>query len=145
MQDFEHLIEAAKAGNLTAAKTVLENHPELANAKDDTGATALHYAAFGGQRELVELLVKLGADINVRDDRFGATPTGWAIEYLRELGGFLSIELKDAAYAIERGEVDWVRRFVERFPALRQATFDGKPLKALADESGNPEIVKLFQ
>jgi hypothetical protein len=31
------------------------------------------------------------ADINARDDRFDATPAGWAIEYLRGLGGLLAI------------------------------------------------------
>lgn len=146
MQGFERLIQAAKTGDLEVAKAVLEDHPEFANRKDETGATPLHYGAFFGRRDLVQLLVKHGAHINARDDRFGATPAGWAIEYLRELGGFLSIELQDVAFAIERGEVDWVRRFLERFPVLQKANnLDGKPLRLLADESGNPEIMKLFQ
>lgn len=146
MQEFERLIQAAKTGDLDVIKAGLENHPEIAHAKDAAGATALHYAAFGGHRDVVQLLVKQGADINACDDRFGATPTGWAIEYLRELGGFLSIELQDLAFAIARGDVDWVRRFLERFPALQRANnSDGKPFRLLADESGNPEIMKLFQ
>lgn len=146
MSQFEHLIQAAKKGNLGVAKTVLENHPEFARMKDETGATALHYAAFSGHRELVQLLVKHGADINARDHRFGATPAGWAIEYLRELGGFLSIELQDLAFAIERRDVDWVRRFLERFPALaRMNAPDGKPFSLLAKESGCSEIDKLFE
>lgn len=32
-----------------------------------------------------------------RDDRFGATPAGWATEYLRGAGGLLSIEIDDAS------------------------------------------------
>ena len=146
MQEFERFIQAAKNGDLDAAKTVVENHPDFINAKDETGATALHYAAFGGHRDIVQLLVKLGGDINARDDRFDATPAGWAIEYLRELGGFLSIELQDVAFAIERGDVEWVRRFIERCPRLKRASHsDGKTFKLLAAQSGNPEMVKLFQ
>lgn len=43
----------------------------------------------------VQELVRQGAEINATDVEFGATPTGWAIEYLRELGGVLAIELND--------------------------------------------------
>ena len=69
----------------------------------------------------------------------------WAIEYLREMGGFLAIELDDFAHAIRTGEVGWVKRFIGRFPALRGAhDTQGKPFKALAHESGNQEIAKLF-
>jgi hypothetical protein len=65
-------------------------------------------------------LLDNGAEINKADGQFGATPTGWAIEYLRERGGFLAIELDDLAYAIEHGDAKWVARFLKRFPTLRQ-------------------------
>jgi hypothetical protein len=93
----------------------------------------------------VQELVSRGADINAADGEFGATPAGWAIEYLREMGGFLGIELNDFAHAIRRGEADWVARFLRRFPALREARdTQGKPFKQLAQESGNQEIANLF-
>src|SRR3974390_2511916 len=145
MNEFAQLIEAAKQGAAEDVRTLLHSHPDLINRKDELGATALHYAAFGGHRALVQLLVQHGAEINATDDRFGATPTGWAIEYLREMGGFLAIELDDVAYAIQRGDVEWVTRFLHRFPALREASdTQGRPFKLLAEESGNQEIAKLF-
>jgi ankyrin repeat protein len=114
--------------------------------RDSVGATALHHAAFGGHRAVVEELARVGADINARDDRFEATPTGWAIEYLRELGGLLGTELNDFAHAIQTGQVEWVRRFLQRFPILRQARdAQGTPFKALARQSGNQEITKMFE
>ena len=74
-----------------------------------------------------------------------ATPAGWAIEYLRELGGFLAIELDDFAHAIRQGDVEWVRRFLRRFPALRAACdTQGKPFQLLAQKSGNQKIAELF-
>ncbi len=86
-----------------------------------------------------------GADINAADSEFGATPTGWAIEYLRELGGFLGIELTDSGYAIERGDLEWVARFLKRFPALREARdSQGTSFSVLAQQSENPDIAKLF-
>src|SRR5579863_6636441 len=91
MEPFEQLMDAAKRGDLEGVRAVAKEHLELLNGKDETGATALHYAAFDGRQEIAELLVKMGADVNARDDRFRATPSGWAIEYLREMGGLLGI------------------------------------------------------
>lgn len=145
MTEFESLIEAAKQGDVEAVRHILPGHADLINQRDQTGATALHYAAFAGHRAVVQELVRRGAEINARDSKFDATPAGWAIEYLREMGGFLAIELEDFAHAIRRGEVEWVTRFLRRFPALRDAKdSQGKPFKLLARESGNQEIAKLF-
>lgn len=146
MSELTNLVEAAKRGDLKRVQAVLDAHAQLANQHDETGATPLHHAALNGHREVVRLLVERGAEINSIDSEFGATPTGWAIEYLRELGGFLAVELDDLAHAIQLGDVRWVARFLARFPALRQASDkNGKPFKQLALESGNQEIVELFE
>lgn len=145
MSEFGHFIEAAKEGALEDVRALIDSHPDFVDQRDVLGATALHHAAFGGHRSVVELLVQQGADINATDTRFGATPAGWTIEYLRELGGFLAIELNDFAYAIRQGDVDWVARFLKRFPHLRDASdTQGVPFKLLAEQSGNPSIVRLF-
>jgi hypothetical protein len=46
---------------------------------------------------VVRAFVELGAGSNARDSEFAATPAGWAIEYLREMGGFQALELDDFA------------------------------------------------
>lgn len=140
------LIEAAKRGDLPAVQKVLETHWDIVNEADELGATALHHAAFEGHSDVARYLVKHGANVNARDNRFNATPAGWAIEYLREMGGLLGIELNDFAFAIERGDVEWVKRFLLRLPALRNAVdSDGTPFIELAKASTNPEIIRLFQ
>lgn len=145
MDEFERLIEAAQHGLVGDVKAIVHRHPEFVRRYDETGATALHYAAFGGHRDVVRVLVEAGADVNAVDTQFTATPAGWAIEYLREMSGFLEIELRDFAYAIERGDVEWVARWLKRFPSLRQARdSQGRPFKVLAKEAGNPEIEQLF-
>ncbi len=146
MEQIDRLIEAAKQGEVENVRRIVQNRPELINGRDEHGATALHYAAFGGHRDVVMFLVKNGADINARDNQFQATPTGWAIEYLREAGGLLTIELSDFAYAIQRGDVDWISRFLSRFPRLLEASdIKGTPFEQLAVESRNPAILSLFK
>ena len=140
------LIDAVKQGDLERVTAILDQAGDLIHLRDSTGATPLHYAAFHGQQQVAELLIDRGADINSTDNHFGATPAGWAIEYLRERGGFLGIELADFAYAIQQGDIRWVARFLTRFPALRQARdANGKPFRQLAEESNNPEIIALLR
>jgi Ankyrin repeats (3 copies) len=146
MSDLSALINAVNQGELHRVRTILDETPELVHQRDDSGATALHSATLNGHREIVQLLLDRGAEINKRDEQFGATPTGWAIEYLRERGGYLAIELDDLRYAIEHGDLRWVARFLKRFPTLRYGTdTDGKPFRQLAEESCNPEIMALFR
>ena len=146
MNDLEELMEAVKQGDLQRVKTMLDEKGQLVHIKDSTGATALHYATLHGHRRVAELLIDRGADINSMDGQFGATPAGWAIEYLREKNGFLGIELDDMAHAIWQGDAPWVARWLDRFPGLRHACDpDGMPLRQLAQASGHAEIIRLFE
>jgi ankyrin repeat protein len=146
MSDLEDLIEAVKHGDVEHVSRILESDPQLANRHDESGATPLHYATLQGHRPIVRLLLTRGADINGIDRRFGATPAGWAMEYLRESGAHLAIELDDLAYAIQVGDIRWVRRFLNRFPSLLDACDTrGIPFRKLAQETGNREVAALFR
>ncbi|WP_187143190.1 ankyrin repeat domain-containing protein [Terriglobus albidus] len=143
---FDDLLEAAKRGDDGEVRKIVTQHPGLVHQRDERGATVLHHAAFGGHRAIAEFLIQQGAEINTRDGEFGATPAGWAIEYLREMGGFLAVELDDLAFAIERGDAIWVARLLRRFPALRRANnSDGTPFSQLAEQTGDPQITRLFR
>ncbi|MGH9481003.1 MAG: ankyrin repeat domain-containing protein [Terriglobales bacterium] len=54
---------------------------------ENTGATALHHAAWLGKAAMVKLLLQLGAPVNRRDRRFGSSPLGWAAHGSRFGGG----------------------------------------------------------
>lgn len=145
MSDLANLIEAVNQGGLERVRSILDTNDELVNQRDESGATPLHYATLNGHRQVVRLLLERGAEINSTDSQFGATPAGWAIEYLREMGAYLGIELDDLVYAIQLGDARWVARFLERFPSLRQASdTKGRPFQQLARESGNRELARLF-
>ena len=139
------LIAAVRARDRSQVKEILGRRPESVASRDADGATALHYATEAGDRETVRLLLDAGADINARDSRFGATPAGWAIEYLRRRGGLLGIEIEDTRRAIADGDRSLVERWVSRLPALRDASdSEGTPLRVHAERSGHRDIARLF-
>lgn len=145
MSNLNNLVDAIKEGNASEVQQIIDKNSDLIDQYDHTGATPLHYAALLGCQEIVRMLVREGAAINSPDKEFGATPTGWAIEYLRELGGYLGIELEDVRYAIQQGDVRWTARFLQRFPGLKAGTDkNGKSFRELALETGNQEIIALF-
>ncbi len=139
------LFDAIERKDLETARELIAGDPELVHARDDVGATPLHHAAYGGLCELALLLLDAGADVNAVDGRFGATPAGWAIEYLRERDGLLGIEIADAKLAIERGDVEWLERWLTRFPALKTARdASGRLLSEIAKSSGSAAVSDLF-
>ena len=65
--------EAAEKGNTKAVKQHLAAGTDV-DAKDKYGRTPLHMTPINGHKEIVELLISKGADVNVRDDLGGRTP-----------------------------------------------------------------------
>jgi ankyrin repeat protein len=69
--------DAAKGGNIEAIKQHLAAGTDV-NAKDLTGFAPLVFAASWGHKEIAELLIAKGADVNVKNS--GKTPLDWAIK-----------------------------------------------------------------
>lgn len=115
----EALAAAIKKNDTTAARRLLERHPEFRSKVNDPlpegpfGATALLVAVHQGSREMVDLLLEFGADINARSH-------WWA-------GGFgvLDGESPLVPYLIERGAR------VDAYAAARHAMMDR--LRALTE------------
>ena len=55
------LIDAVKTGNRTAVAALLKQ-PGLVNTPEPDGTTALHWAVRADDREMVQLLLRAGAD-----------------------------------------------------------------------------------
>ena len=94
-------LAAGILGNIETVKKYLDDGKDV-NAKNEYGWTHLNHAAEGGHKELIELLIENGADLNVKDETLGKTPLGWAIhrkkteaaDLIRKHGGKTGEELK---------------------------------------------------
>ena len=91
------LLDAAENGNLEAVQKHLAAGMDFELKCTGCGGTALLHAAFGGHKEIVELLIANGADVNAKNDS-GRTSLNWADKeiaaLLRKHGGKTADELK---------------------------------------------------
>ncbi|KAK3984418.1 hypothetical protein QBC44DRAFT_301381 [Cladorrhinum sp. PSN332] len=78
----ELLFSAAKKGDEAVVELLVGTGKVDINTQDSIGATALHWVAREGHKEVISLLLKSAANVEV-EDRSGGTPLAWAIE-----GGF---------------------------------------------------------
>jgi ankyrin repeat protein len=78
IQSFDSLLtmlltEPVRNGDLAKVEALLKDNPDLALSRDNFGMTPLHWAAAGGHRNTVELLLANRADVNAQDNA-GETP-----------------------------------------------------------------------
>lgn len=72
------LIEAAQENDTLSAQDALRKSPDKINACDETGMTALMWAARMNAKHIAEHLVEKGANVNCEDEN-GYTALDWAI------------------------------------------------------------------
>jgi len=65
--DWTALHTAASAGDVPAAQSILQQHPEYLNATEAGAHTPLHVAVFDRQTNTTALLIQCGADVNALD------------------------------------------------------------------------------
>jgi len=68
----------AQEGNTTAVALLLDNGFPI-DARGEHKATPLHWAAWRGRPDTVQLLIDRGADVEVEGSDLGSTPLQWAI------------------------------------------------------------------
>jgi ankyrin repeat protein len=68
---------AVKNGKLDRVKELIDQEGANVNARDDEGATPLHWAGRFGDEAIAELLIKNNADVRA-ETKGGSTPLHWA-------------------------------------------------------------------
>jgi ankyrin repeat protein len=71
-------IWACEYGRASVVKFLLDRAVQL-DGNFLHGQTGLHWAAFGGHTEVVNLLLKANAPVNLKEQSYGGTPLGWAV------------------------------------------------------------------
>jgi ankyrin repeat protein len=85
----EDLNAAVRAGDAAVVERLLRENGQGINELDGHGHTPLHWAVFGGYKEIVQLLLAHGADPNARAAT-GVTPLWNAVDFgLHEIATLL--------------------------------------------------------
>lgn len=146
MDNLKAFFQAVCDGEAATVKEQLGELPELVNARDEA-ATPLHFAAIENQREVVDLLIAHGADLNTLDDEYGATPAGWANEkgHVEMVHHLVAKGTKiDLPRAAAFGLIDLARELINADPfSINISGGWGTPLHE-ASVWGYPEIVELL-
>jgi ankyrin repeat protein len=138
--------EAVTQGQTDQVESLLNSNPALVNSEHEQ-ATPLHIAAIENQREVVDLLLARGANLNARDHEFNMTPIGWAnekghtemVKYLYARGAEI-----DLYAATAFGLIDRVKECLTTDPAkINEANHYGTPIHE-ASLWGHVEIIRLL-
>jgi len=150
------LIAATRANDKTAVLQALSAADTVVNQRMSDGTTALHWAAYNGNMDLVEELLDAGADANARND-YGSTPMAEAavlgnLDIIRELfnaGADIespTLEGQTALMSAVRTPQVKAAEFLLRNGANPNAreTWRGQTALMFASTQSQPEMVKLL-
>jgi ankyrin repeat protein len=156
------LMRAADAGRLRVATFLLDHGADIniprGGAADNSseGWTALHHAAFAGNRAMVELLLSRGADVSARDLQ-GQTPLHIAAdkgfqavtEVLLANKADVNVTDKNAGnaplhLAAKNGREKIIQMLLAAGATPNVENSQGRTPLSIAAESGSPEIVKIL-
>jgi ankyrin repeat protein len=85
----ESIHRAAETGNIEAVKQHLAAGADVNAGRSDGGGTPLHFAAGWGHKEIAELLIEKGADLNAKSE--GLYMHGWTPLHCAALSGHKEI------------------------------------------------------
>jgi ankyrin repeat protein len=126
------------------------------NLPDKQGLCALHFVALRGERELADLLISKGADINSNKNVGGATPLGIAVsrghkdivELLIAKGAQLNLKDKRGntplLRAMSAGQQDIIKLLLTKGASVHEKDSMGSTPLLLAALNGQKDLVELF-
>ena len=115
------LIDAVKAEDTTAVRTLLEQQVDV-NTSEADGTTALHWAAYQGDLEAVQLLLAAGATVDALN-RYDVTPL---------------------ALACSRGNAPIAEALLDAGADANMTRPEGETVLMAASRAGNVDVIRLL-
>ena len=147
---------AAWRGDLRRVKRFVEQGTNVNTKDNELKWTALHWAAFTGQEDVVEFLIAKGADVNAKDER-GLTALRRAcgkghqevVSLLIASGADVNAKYPDGRTplhrAAEKGYKEVVELLIANGADVDVKTEKGQTAMSLAKKEGHSEIVELLR
>jgi hypothetical protein len=147
--------EAANKGEIDKVKSILAENPELVNTQDDRSYTALHIAAYLGDKDVVELLITNGGDVSF-EDKDGRNPLHCAVCHEKKpatevlIANKADVNAKDKNsrtalhFAASVGQHEIVELLIAKGAELNIGNKDGQTPLHLATYNGHEKVVKVL-
>lgn len=146
------LMEESYRGSMEMMKILIENGADI-NTQDNTGKTALHYAAFYtvSSKERLELLINNGANINAKDKR-GRTALHYAslsdfneeeVIFLLNNGAFINAEDNEGMTPLDYAIAKNCEKIINVFIKILHEFFDSsEEFEKLKKEISGLKLIK---
>ncbi|MGD8191893.1 ankyrin repeat domain-containing protein [Brevibacillus ginsengisoli] len=164
IDSIRYLFDAAQAGDNKKLMQLLGANPDLANAENSDGLTPLGFASHFGHRDVVQILLDHGANVNaVSHSKISYIPSNTALH--AALAGERNIEvitlllnhggqtdlldsnghtcLHVAAYHQDNTEI--IRLLLENGAPVNAKVEGGKTALTIAIEQGNDQVANLLR
>lgn len=146
------ILRASEHGSGKMVETLLRNRASV-NIRDNpktsidntSGYTPLHAAAWNGNLSVIPVLLRHGADVRAREEKYHGTPAGWA-DYAghKEARNLILQGPIDIIEAIQYDLIDRVQRVLEEDPASLNRPFRDYGLFPLDAEAWHTPLAYAF-
>ena len=152
-QYYENVARAAAQNDAALVRQLVgsgEGNPDMV---DDQSRTGLHYAAMNGNLQILAILIKAKAKLNIAD-KLGDTPLHLAAEQgqteaaelLLDVGAEVDPQNKDGMtplmIAASRGNLELVRALLAKGASVTKTDYTGRDALGWAQDGHRPAVVQ---
>lgn len=150
---YDNVARAAAKNDAEGVRRLVGGGDGNPNQTDDSSRTGLHYAAINGNLEIIAILVKANAKLNVPDG-LGNTPLHLAADrgqteaakLLLEVGAEVDPQNKDGMTPLmiagARGNLDLVRALLAKGASTSKTDYTGRDALSWAQDSHRQAVVQ---
>lgn len=150
---YENVARAAAQNDAELVRQLVgsgEGNPDMV---DDQSRTGLHYAAMNGNLQILAILIKAKAKLNI-EDKLGDTPLHLAAEQgqteaaelLLDVGAEVDPQNKDGMtplmIAASRGNLELVRALLAKGASVSKTDYTGRDALGWAQDGHRPAVVQ---